>query len=133
MKHLFDTDQLEAAIFSAEEAEASIKPEIEEPEVLDEANPEDLPALELTLELADGRSLTYEVIGVFVHEEKEYAALHPKTDTEGEIHLMQLLPGENDEIRLLPIEDDEELNAAADAFYRLIADEDKEDDVSAAI
>lgn len=127
MKQLFGMEDLEAEIFDAKEAALDMSEEeldmSEEELEVSEADLEEFPALELELELMDGRSLTYEVVGVFVYEEKEYAALHLKTDTEGTVHVMQLLPGENDEIRLLPIEDDEEFEAVSRECCRLLGDE----------
>ncbi len=72
---LYETAELEAELFdgSAELENFSEEEYIE--------NLEDIPSLELTLELADGRTLIYELAGVFIHEEKEYAALHPKSES----------------------------------------------------
>lgn len=113
---LYETAELEAELFdgSAELENFSEEEYIE--------NLEDIPSLELTLELADGRTLIYELAGVFIHEEKEYAALHPKTDTEGIIHLMELAQGEDDELRLLPIADDE-WDAVSNSFYKYMSDD----------
>lgn len=134
MKRLFGTADLEAELFAEEgsqaEEYAAGEYEISDAEAegmamldgLSEEDMADFPALELSLELTDGRILEYEAIGVFVHGEKEYMALHPKSDTEGTVHLMQLLPGENDEIRLLPVEDDQEFAEASEAFYYLLGD-----------
>jgi len=98
-------------------------------EKLSEEDMNDFPALELSLELTDGRILEYEVASVFVHGEKEYIGLHPKSDTEGLIHIMQLTQGEDDDIELLPIKEEEEIQAVYDAFFRLYAD-DYESEVS---
>ena len=130
MKYLYGTTDLEAELFSEnimteeefQEENYDISEEAAETMLLEDLSPEsldDFSALELTLELADGRSLEYETFGVFVHENKEYVALHPKTDMEGTIHLMELTSSENDEIELLPIEDDEEYEAVAAAFYQV--------------
>ena len=115
MAKLYETAELEAELFE------------DTVETMDfaENNMEDLgelPALELTLELTDGRILEYELGGVFVHEEKEYAALHPKTDTEGIFHVMELAQGEDDEIQLLPVPD-EEWDAVSESFYKFLSDE----------
>lgn len=113
MGRLYETDDLEALIFSGEEDYVAYE-ELSDEEL--QVSAEDLPALEFTLELSDGRILEYEVFGVFICGEKEYVALHPKTDTEGEIHLMELTGDENDDIRLLPVEEDE-MDAVTAAFY----------------
>ena len=136
MKKLFETADLEAEIFSGEEKpeelvqerEYDLEQEAEDGfaglENLSEDAMEGFPALELTLELTDGRVLEYEVAAVFVHEGKEYIGLHPKSDTEGLIHVMQLIQGENDEIELLPIKEEKELNAVYETFFELYAEDD---------
>lgn len=135
MKHLLGTADLEAEIFEAENEAEEKKQEIEyilgdgtaedyaEIEHLLAEDAADFPALELSLELTDGRILEYEVASVFVHGEKEYIGLHPKSDADGLIHIMQLTQGEDDEIELLPIKDEEELQAVYDAFFKLYADD----------
>lgn len=116
MARLYETAELEAKLF-----EDSAKLENFSDEEYIESI-EDFPALELTLELADGRTLEYELAGVFVHDGKEYATLHPKTDTDGIIHLMELTQGEDDEIKLLPIAD-EDWDAVSKSFYKYMNDE----------
>ncbi len=135
MKQLFGTMDLEAEVF---EIEKEVEDQVQETEyILGEGTAEEyavldnlqeqedinFPALELTLELSDGRLLEYEVASVFVHEGKEYIGLHPKSDTDGLIHIMQLLQGEDDEIELLPIKKEEELQAVYNTFFRLYADD----------
>ena len=115
MAKLYETIELEAELF--EEVPKTQEGSDDYIESL-----EDLPALELTLELADGRVLEYELGGVFVHEDKEYAALHPKTDTEGTFHLMELTQGKDDEIMLLPVPG-EDWDSVSEAFYKFLSDE----------
>ena len=141
MKRLYGTADLEAELFEdgsvlvegAEEWEYDLTEVTEENlavlEKLSEEDMNDFPALEISLELTDGRILEYEVASVFVHGEKEYIGLHPKSDTEGLIHIMQLTQGEDDDIELLPIKEEEEIQAVYDAFFRLYAD-DYESEVS---
>jgi len=141
MKRLYGTADLEAELFEdgsvlaegSEEREYDLTEVTEENlavlEKLSEEDMNDFPALELSLELTDGRILEYEVASVFVHGEKEYIGLHPKSDTEGLIHIMQLTQGEDDDIELLPIKEEEEIQAVYDAFFRLYAD-DYESEVS---
>ena len=135
MKRLFETADLEAELF--EEYDGSVEEkqpqeyeltEFSEDslaglEMLSEEELDGFPALELTLELTDGRVLEYELASVFVHEEKEYVSLHPKTDTDGAFHIMRLIQGEDDEITLHQIEDEEELKAVYEVFFRLYADD----------
>ena len=135
MKRLYGTADLEAELFEdsgvpveeAEEQEYDLTEVTEENlavlETLSEEDMNDFPALELSLELSDGRVLEYEVAAVFVHDEKEYVGLHPKSDTEGLIHIMQLTQGIDDGIELLPIKEEEELQAVYDTFFRLYADD----------
>ena len=82
----------------------------------------EFPALELELELENGQTLKCQVVSVFLAGEKEYMALHPVEDTEGMIHIMILEQGENDDIRLLPVEDEAELERAALAFHKFMDD-----------
>lgn len=91
-------------------------------ENLSESEQEELPALELSLELEDGTQLAYEVAGVFVCQEQEYIVLSPKSDTEGELSIMKLAQGENDEIRLLPVEE-ENWQAVQEKFFALYGEE----------
>ena len=135
MKRLYGTADLEAELFEdsgilakeAKEQEYDLIEVTEENlavlENLSEEDMNDLPALELSLELTDGRILEYEVAAVFVYDEKEYIGLHPKSDTEGLIHIMRLTQGEDDGIELLPIKEEEELQAVYDTFFRLYADD----------
>ena len=115
MAKLYETAELEAELF-----EDSVEAEDFSEDYIEDL--EDLPALELTLELADGRILEYELGGVFVHDDREYAALHPKTDTEGIYHLMELAQGEDDDIKLLPVAD-EDWEAVSTSFYKYLSDE----------
>lgn len=131
MKRLFETAELEAELFGREidPDETSDGSEIDLENLTEEAaaflenvsdeEMEGFPALELTLELTDGRKLEYELVAVFLHNETEYVGLHPKSDTQGLIHIMQMSQGENDELVLNQIEDDEELQAVYDTFYNL--------------
>lgn len=135
MKHLFGTVDLEAEIFETETKSEEADQEMEyilgdgtaedyaEITPFLEQNIDDFPALELKLELVDGRTLEYEVVNVFVHDEKEYIGLHPKSDTEGLIHIMQLAQSEDDEIELLPIKSEEELQAVYQTFFRMYEDD----------
>lgn len=142
MKQLFETAELEAEIFRESESleehvhefeyglEEILTNDIEALEHLSEDGTDDFPALELTLELSDGRVLEYEVVTVFIHGDKEYIGLHPKSDTEGLIHIMQLLQGEDDSIELLPIKEEEELIAVYDKFFQMYADDFETEDAS---
>lgn len=129
MRKLFDTADLEAELFEGEQTE-TLETEVdityEEAEDLEvgfsEEDIDDFPALEFSLTLADGRILDYEAVGIFIHEEKEYMVLHPKTDTDGIVHLMELIQGEDDEIQLLPVKD-EDFEAVSETFHRVFGEE----------
>ena len=116
MSRLFETSDLEAAVFS-------------QTEMIETEPDTDFPALELELTLEDGQILLYETVGMFLVGEKEYVALHPKNDEENMIHIMKLNQGTDDEIQLSQITDEHEFEEAAAMFYSLIADPDDEGDV----
>lgn len=118
MERFYETDDLEKAIFGTESDEreeewtgGTFKEDVE------------LPALELELVLEDGNTMLCIARGVFLAGEKQYIALQPKEDTEGKVHILELTEGENDEAKLLPVEDEEEFKAAAKAFYHMIGEE----------
>lgn len=131
MKTFFDTEFLESQVFGEGEAEYEEEnritdgdrsdPDAEEEEI-EEA--EEIP-VELTLNLEDGRTLCCRVSGVFMEQEKEYIALEADgNEDEGMIFLMGLSQGEEDELRLRPLEDEEEREAAFSAFFRMVEEED---------
>lgn len=127
MGRLYDISELEADVFSEEERHEMYEDETYEDDLIVEADTE-FPALELELELEDGQVLVCEAVGVFLAGDYEYMALHPKTDTEGIVHLMRLEPGEDDELKLSPIKDEEELQVAAEAFQQMLEDGELESD-----
>ena len=116
MAQLFGVEDLEAAVFDEQDQALSVL------ERMSAGDMDAFPALELTLDLEDGRSLVYETFGVFVHGEKEYVVLCPTGEEQGEIHLMELTAGENDEINLLPIPD-EDWDAVAETCYAYFGDD----------
>lgn len=133
MKQLFGTSDLEAEVFTSEElseyessqTEAEFEEAADELAVLEklsEQEMERLPALELSMELEDGSTEEYEVATVFACGEKEYIGLFPKSDTDGTLAIMQLVQGDDDEIKLLPVEE-EEWQTVQDRFAELYAEE----------
>lgn len=134
MAGIYSTEDLEQMVFSENESEepdsrTAAQPDEEEAlrtflkEELSAGVPEGFPTLELELTLEDGRNLVCEVVGVFlVQSGKQYMALHPKEDTEGLIHILEMAEGEDDELLLLPIEDEGEREEAEQTFYRLLAE-----------
>ena len=71
----------------------------------------------------DGKEETFEVIGVFEVEEKEYIALQSQED--GSILLCKYIEKEDGEYEVEEIEDDEEFSKVSDAFDALV-EEDEE-------
>lgn len=93
-------------------------------ELLNELSESDFEPMIVNLELSDGSILSYEAMGVFLVEDTQYMALHPKGGAEeGDIPviLLRYTQGENDELILQQIEDDEEFEAAEAAFNRMFA------------
>lgn len=77
--------------------------------------------VDLTLSLADGSSLTCRVSGVFMEQDEEYIALETE---DGMIYLMGLSQGEEDELKLRLLEDEQEKETAMAAFFRMLEEED---------
>lgn len=117
MGRFYDISELEAAVFSDEESEKLTEEnniDLEREETLLEEELE-----ELELELKDGQTMICEIIEVFIHEDQEYMVLHPKEDTEGIVYLMRMGAGENDELKLYPIENEEELLSVTKRFREI--------------
>ncbi len=76
---------------------------------------EDTP-VELELTLEDGSSMACRVAGVFLEQGREYIALEGEDAT---LHLMGLGQGEEDEILLRPLEEEEEQARVMEAFFQL--------------
>ena len=84
---------------------------------------EELEAELLVFENEDGKEETFEVIGVFEVEEKEYIALQSQDD--GSILLCKSIEKEDGESEVEEIADDEEYSKVSDAFDALV-EEDEE-------
>lgn len=98
---------------------------IETQELLEELSESDFEPMIVNLELSDGSVMSYEAVGVFIVGETQYMALHPKGEPETgniPILLLRYVQGEDDELLLQQIEDDEEFEAAEAAFNRMFAD-----------
>lgn len=89
-----------------------------------ENNNEELEELTVTMTLEDGTCLECDVIAKFPVEDKDYIALLPQTPVAGysedEVFLYRLTELDGDNIELTPIDDDDEYEAAADAFDELL-------------
>ncbi len=89
----------------------------------EEFEPED----KVTFTLDDGTEVSCDVIAIFPAGDAEYIALLPDAPLPGyeenEVFLYRYEEGEDDEISLIEIEDDEEYEIAADAFDELLDNE----------
>lgn len=122
MGRFLDITELEAAVFSGEmSGEAAEFPETEAYGTEEMVSEE--PSEEIELELKDGQTMICEIIYVFVHEEYEYMVLHPKEDQDGIVYLMRMSEGEDDELKLSPIEDEEELRKVSEIFREIYNNE----------
>ncbi len=72
----------------------------------------------MTLTLDDGTDLVCNVLKIFSVNDKQYVALLPqKTDDASDIFLYRFIPGKtDDDIDIQNIDDDDEFDAASDAF-----------------
>ena len=77
----------------------------------------------IVFENEDGKEESFEVVGVFEVEEKEYIALQSQDD--GSILLCKYIEKEDGEFEVEEIECDEEFNKVSEAFDALI-EEDEE-------
>ncbi len=94
-------------------------------EILQELSDEDFPPLMVSLVMEDGSRLRYEAMGIFMVGDCQYMALHPEGEArEGDIpvELMRYTKGPEDELELLPIENEEEFADASRAFYQMLGD-----------
>ena len=109
MKYSYNTEALEEQVFGNGWDEGEEQEEAGEGE---QGENEEAPVT-MTVTLENGMQAEYTVAGVFLEGEKEYIALETQ---EGDIHIMELSEGEEDEVRLLPIEEEEEQKRAIEAF-----------------
>lgn len=112
MRFSYDTETLEEQVFGNGWGEEKDEDESEEENEVTEFLDTEAP-VKMTVTLENGMQVEYTVAGVFLEGEKEYIALETQ---EGDIHIMELLEGEEDEVRLLPIEEKEEQERAIEAF-----------------
>ncbi len=94
-------------------------------------NLEDIEEMTVNLELEDGSTLECEVIYIFEWDGDDYAALTPTDETIEELYFFGISIEDNGgqpEIELLQIEDEEMLEAIADAFDEMLDEEEFEDD-----
>ncbi len=79
---------------------------------------------QVTLTLEDGSELVCDVIAIFPCDGRDYIALLPEDDPDGDFLLYRFIDNGNDNYDLDDIETDEELEAASDAFDELLDSED---------
>ncbi len=96
-------------------------------------NLEDIEEMQVNLELEDGTTLECEVIYIFEWNGDDYAALTPVDESIEELYFFGIEiddRGAEPEISLLQIEDEEVLDALADAFDEMLDEEefDEEDE-----
>lgn len=94
-------------------------------------NLEDIEEMSVELELEDGTMLECEVLYIFEWDGNDYAALTPVDESIEEIYFFGIEIGDNGgepEITLLQIEDEEVLDALADAFDEMLDEEEFEDE-----
>ena len=78
----------------------------------------------ITLTLDDGKEIECAVLAVFPVNDNNYIALLPQdADDEGEVYLYRFIQHDDDEIKLINIEDDDEFDAVSDAFDEMLDDE----------
>ena len=78
---------------------------------------------QVTLTLEDGKELTCDVIAIFPCDDKDYIALLPEDDPDGDYMLYRFIDNGDGNYDLEDIESDEELDAASEAFDALMDDE----------
>lgn len=92
---------------------------------------EDIEEMSVDLELEDGSVLSCEVLYIFEWSGQDFAALTPVDENIEEIYFFGIEiddDGGEPEITLLEIEDQEVLDALADAFDEMIREEEEEED-----
>lgn len=89
---------------------------------------EDIEEMMVSLELEDGTELECEVICIFEYEGQDYAALTPTDETIEEIYFFGIelnRNGEEVEIELQQLEDDELLGALGEVFDEIMSEDDE--------
>lgn len=77
----------------------------------------------ITLTLEDGSELVCSILAIFPCNKKEYIALLPQNKEGEDIYLYRFIDHGNDDIELIDITDDDEFDAASDAFDELLDSE----------
>ncbi len=79
---------------------------------------------QVTLTLEDGSEMTCDVIAIFPCGDRDYIALLPENDPDGDFLLYRFIDNGDGNYDLDDIGDDEEFDAASEAFDELMDNED---------
>jgi len=79
---------------------------------------------QVTLTLEDGSEMTCDVIAIFPCGDRDYIALLPEDDPDGDFILYRFIDNGDGNYDLGDIEDDEEFEAASEAFDEMMDNED---------
>lgn len=78
----------------------------------------------ITLTDDNGEDVSFEVLDVIEYNEREFAVLLPFEDTEDEVVILEVIPGEDEETdEFISVEDDELLNEVFEEFLKRCDDE----------
>ncbi len=78
----------------------------------------------ITLTDDNGEDISFEVLDVIDYKEREFAVLLPFEDTEEEVVILEVIPGEDEETDdFISVEDDEILNEVFEEFLKRCEDE----------
>ncbi len=73
----------------------------------------------ITLTDDNGEDVSFEVLDVIEYNEREFAVLLPFEDTEDEVVILEVIPGEDEETdEFISVEDDELLNEVFEEFLK---------------
>ena len=78
---------------------------------------------QVTLTLEDGKEMTCDVIAIFPCGDRDYIALLPEDDPDGDFLLYRFIDNGDGNYDLDDIEDDEEFENASEAFDELMDNE----------
>ena len=78
----------------------------------------------ITLTDDNGEDISFEVLDVIDYKEREFAVLLPFEDTEEEVVILEVIPGEDEETDdFISVEDDEILNEVFEEFLKRCEEE----------
>ena len=121
MRYFRDIEMLEDQVFGS-----GSRPEDEDfPDRGQEEEffPEEAVPVMMTMTMEDGRETRCRVDGIFLCGDKEYIALETE---ESEILILELLQGEDGDIRLQPVEGEEEQERVIETYMELLGEDQEE-------